>query len=166
MLSPYLLQFMEQDKVIKAIEQHTEDLLKPLADYFLVEVRLIPSNQVMVFIDADHGASIDRLAAVNRSLYKKIEGDGLFGEGGNFSLEVSSPGLDEPLKLYRQYCKNIGREVEVLLTNGIKHTGQLKQAGEETISLEVVHGKKKEKHLQIIDIPFNQIKFTKVRVVF
>lgn len=165
-MSPYLFRFMDQEKVIKAVEQFTEDLLAPLQDYFLVDIKVASSHQISVFIDADQGASIDTLATINRSLYKKIEEAALFGEGGNFSLEVSSPGLDEPLKLHRQYVKNIGRQVEVLLNSGIKETGKLKEVAGEGIVLEIVKGTKKQKLSQIVDIPFNQIKFTKVRVVF
>lgn len=165
-LSPYLLQSMETGKSISAIQEFTEDQLKNLPDYFLVEVKVSPSRQVGVFIDADKGASIDTLASIHRSLYKHIEESALFGEGGNFALEVSSPGLDEPLKLRRQYSKNVGREVEVLLTDGMKETGELKEVSEDAISLAVSKGNKKEKQIQIKEIPFNQIKFTKVRVVF
>ena len=47
-----------------------------------------------------------------------------------FHLEVSSPGLDEPLKLHRQYLKNIGRKVEVLLKDGRKIEGKLLEVNE------------------------------------
>ena len=46
--------------------------------------------------------SIDRLIRYNRKLYRVVEESSLF-PGGDFSLEVSFPGLDEPLKLLRQY---------------------------------------------------------------
>jgi len=49
----------------------------------------------------------------NKQLYKLIEEEGYYPEG-DFSLELSSPGIDEPLKLHRQYVKNKGRNIEVL----------------------------------------------------
>ncbi len=64
----------------------------------------------------------------NRALYKQIEAEGIFPDG-DFSLEVSSPGLDEPLKLKRQYQKNIGRNVEVTLQDGSKKEGKLLSIG-------------------------------------
>ena len=84
---------------------------------FPVEIKISPSNDIKVFLDADDGITIEKCTSVNKALYKYIEESELF-PGGNFSLEVSSPGVDEPLKLYRQYKKNIGRKVEVVLNDG------------------------------------------------
>ena len=72
----------------------------------MVEVRIKPTNNIKVYIDGDQGVSIEKLVNYNRKLYKKIEEDGMY-PNGDFSLEVSSPGLDEPLKMHRQYQKNI-----------------------------------------------------------
>src|SRR5215467_7190208 len=115
---------MNIDAQIQAIEQKAIALISPDPDSFLVEVKIKPGNNVKVFIDSDHGVSIDKLASLNRSLYKQIEESGLFANN-DFSLEISSPGLDEPLKLHRQYVKNIGRHVEVTLKSGIKKEGKL-----------------------------------------
>lgn len=157
---------MDREKIISSVQQFAESQLSDSPEYFLVEVKVSPSNQIAVFIDADEGASIDKLAKINRSLYKMIEESALFGEGGNFSLEVSSPGLDEPLKLHRQYEKNKGRQVEVLMTDGIKKEGNLEDITEEGIILKEVVGNKKAKQVQLTKIPYNQIKFTKICVVF
>ena len=86
-------------------------------EYFLVEVKIRPTSNIKVFLDGDAGISIEKCVQYNRALYKKIEEAELF-PGGDFSLEVSSPGLDEPLKLFRQYRKNLGRPVEVVLLDG------------------------------------------------
>jgi ribosome maturation factor RimP len=137
-----------------------------MPDYFLVEVKVSPSGQVKVFVDADHNASIDRLARINRDLYKRIDAAGLFGQDGNFSLEVSSPGLDEPLKLRRQYVKNVGRRVEVQLEDGTKREGVMDGVSVDTMTLSETTGKGKEKKTQQVQIPFNQIRSTKVCVVF
>ena len=77
---------------------------------------------------------------VNRKLYKKLE-EAAFFPDGDFSLEVSSAGLDEPLKLLRQYKKNIGRLVEVQFQDGTQKEGQLMEVNEEGIVLEVATGK-------------------------
>lgn len=157
---------MEKDKIIQHISQFVQDELKDTPDYFLVEVKSSPSSQVTVFVDADHGASIDRLAGINRVLYRKIEEAGLFGTGGNFSLEVSSPGLDEPLKMERQYLKNIGRRVTLVLGDDSTKEGVLTEVNNDGLVLELSTGAKKDKRTEKTEILFNQIKLTKVCVVF
>ena len=123
-------------------------------------------------MDADQGISIEKLVQLNRKLYKTLEESNFF-PNGDFSLEVSSPGLDEPLKLHRQYLKNIGREVEVILTEGVKKEGKLVTVDEEGITLEEekgkqVHGRQAPKKKETIQhsIPFNQIKTTKIQIKF
>lgn len=157
---------MDNEKIAKDIAGWVDAMIDETPDYFLVELKVSPKNEVKVFIDADQGASIDKLATVNRLLYKKIEAEALFGADGNFSIEVSSPGLDEPLKMLRQYQKNLHRAVEVLQLDGVKSEGILQEVSETGIKLEQRKGSKKEQQIKIIEIPFNQIKFTKVSVVF
>src|SRR5947209_19423889 len=99
---------MERETLIQAIEDKVKGLLADHPSHFLVEVRIKPTNNVKVFIDADEGVILSDLIIYNRKLYKMLEESGLF-PADDFSLEVSSPGLDEPLKLHRQYKKNIGR---------------------------------------------------------
>jgi ribosome maturation factor RimP len=113
---------MNDGAQIQAIEQWAGQIIDSAAGDFLVELKLQPGNNIKVFVDGDNGVAIDKLVHYNRSLYKRIEESGMF-PGGNFSIEVSSPGLDEPLKMYRQYLKNIGRDVEVILKDGIKKEG-------------------------------------------
>src|SRR6202012_5648956 len=109
---------------IKVVESFIQALLESEQGYFLVDIRIKPTNNVKVFIDGDQGISIEKCVQFNRALYKKIEESGMFPEG-DFSLEVSSPGLDEPLKLLRQYRKNIGTQVELVLQDGEKKEGRL-----------------------------------------
>lgn len=157
---------MDRDKITEDITRWVHSELAGTSDYFVVEVKVLPKNEVKVFVDADQGASIDKLASVNRFLHRKIESESLFGTDGNFSIEVSSPGLDEPLKMLRQYRKNLHRPVEVLRHDGIKSEGILREVSETAIKLEQKLGSKKEKQVKIIEIPFDQIKYTKVSVVF
>jgi ribosome maturation factor RimP len=151
---------MEAEETIGLL---VNNLLENDPAYFLVEVKIKPTNNVKVFIDADNGASIDKLAGLNRALYKNIIAKGLFPED-NFSLEVSSPGLEQPLKNHRQYQKNIGRKIEAILLDGQVHTGLLQEVTEDHILLEESFDKKKEK--KQITIPLKQIKYTKVCIVF
>ncbi|RAJ01605.1 ribosome maturation factor RimP [Chitinophaga skermanii] len=154
---------MTNETVITAIAQLVEPLLANEPGYFLVEVKIKPTNNIKVFIDADQGASIDKLIAFNRALYPLIEASGIV-PADDFSLEVSSPGLDEPLKNQRQYVKNIGRKVEVTLLDGTQKEGVLLAVDDSKLTLEQTIGKKKEK-VQI-EINNTEIKHTKVCIVF
>ena len=149
--------------------QTIEDKLKPLLEahptHFLVEIRVKPTNNFKIFIDADEGINLSGLIEYNRKLYRQIEESGMFPDG-NFSLEVSSPGLDEPLKLKRQYKKNVGRFVEVTLVDGTKKEGKLLEATEEGILIEWDEGKGKKKETKQENILFDQVKTTKIQIKF
>lgn len=148
----------------RTVESRIIELLAEMPGYFLVDVSIKPTNNIKVFVDADQGAAIDQLSKINRALYKWIE-ENLF-PNGDFSIEVSSPGLDEPLKLERQYLKNIGRFVEVLMKNGVKKEGKLLSASENEIVVEEQKGHGKKKELIEHIILKQEIKTTKVQIKF
>jgi ribosome maturation factor RimP len=156
---------MNSESQIQALEQKVLALIGPEPGFFLVEVKIKPTNNVKIFIDADQGISIEKLVSLNRRLYKDLE-ENVFFSGGDFSLEVSSPGLDEPLRIHRQYLKNIGREVEVLLIDGVKNEGKLIAVTDEEITIEEEKGKGKKKEIVQHSIPFTQIKTTKIQIKF
>lgn len=156
---------MNKDQQVAAISQMVNRIIADDPDYFLVTVQVKPIHNVKVYLDADSGVSIDRCVSYNRLLYKELEASGLFPEG-EFSLEVSSPGLDEPLKLARQYRKNVGRKVEVTPVEGLPVQGTLVAAGEDAIRLLVEKGRGKKKETVEMEIPFSGIKGTKVMIVF
>jgi ribosome maturation factor RimP len=85
---------------------------------------------------------------------------------GDYSLEVSSPGLDEPLKNFRQYQKNIGRPVEVITIDGLKREGKLLSTNEQEIVVEEIKGKGKKAETIQHTILINQIKTTKIQIKF
>jgi ribosome maturation factor RimP len=156
---------MNTESQIQAIEQKVTAIISPDPENFLVEVRIRPGNNIKVFIDGDKGMSIDKLTQYNRSLYRQIEESGIF-YNDDFSLEVSSPGLDEPLKLHRQYVKNVGRFVEILLKNGIKIDGRLSAASNTEIVIEESKGNKKKPETVLHHVPYNDIKTTKIQIKF
>ena len=159
-LSPCLLNMAE-------VTEQIRELLEPLlegTDMFIVSVRIKPTNNIKVFLDADSGLSIDKSAKMNRKLYALIEEKQLFPDG-DFSLEVSSPGVDEPLTSERQYRKNIGRTVAVSpMTDEPEKIGLLKDVTEGGIVLEMRVGKKKE--IETLEMPFEEIKKIVVQIVF
>ena len=156
---------MTQDNSITAIETLIDQVLQGNDDIFLVEVKIKPTNNIKVFLDADNGLSIEKCVKLNRALYKLIEEKGWYPDG-NFSLEVSSPGIDEPLKLIRQYKKNIGRKIEVMLNDNNQQEGKLLEVTEENIRLEQTEGKGKKMVVKNQDILWSDIKQAKVLITF
>src|SRR5690349_22195114 len=156
---------MQTEAQIRTIEEKIKALMAAHPSHFLVEIRIKPTNNVKIFIDADEGVILSDLIEYNRKLYRQLEESGIF-PGGDFSLEVSSPGLDEPLKLFRQYKKNLGRFVDVTLTDGAKKEGKLMEATVDGIVIEIESGKGKKKETRQESLLFDQIKSTKVQVKF
>ena len=150
---------------IQAIEDLVGQILSESEDVFLVSVRIKPTNNIKVFLDADSGLSIDKCVKVNRQMYRTIEENAWYPDG-NFSLEVSSAGIEEPLKMLRQYKKNIGRNVEVILNDDSAFEGKLLEANENLVQLELIEGKNKKAVTVVKDIPFDQIKQTTVLIAF
>jgi ribosome maturation factor RimP len=152
---------MLREQVIKLVEESITG-----TDCFLVDVKVSPSK-VIVYIDRAEGIKIEDCVSLSRFLQEKLDVDGVWDQ---HELEVSSPGMDEPLKVLPQYMKRIGGKVNVITFDGLKHTGILESASENGIDLnETIIKKengKKEKLTQTIHLPFEQIKETKVEFTF
>lgn len=140
----------------------TEALL-PDERYYMVDL-IISGNKnnlkVKALIDSDEGLDIDVCAAISRSLSDKIDELDLIQS--KYLLEVSSPGVDFPLQLKRQYKKNIGRDLKAVLNDGKTHQGELIEAAGDYIILREVKGKESRE----ISLPYDQIKSAKVLVSF
>ncbi len=142
-----------------------EQVIAADPDVFLVSVRIKPTNNIKLFLDADSGLSIEKCIRINRALYKLIEEKGWYPEG-DFSLEVSSPGVDEPLLLERQYRKNTGRRLEVVLHDGTVLLGTLKAADDKGIQIEYTEGKNKKAVTHNRELAYADIKTATVQVTF
>jgi len=156
---------MQTDSVLSNIEELVNKFLGNEPGYFLVEVKIKATNNIKVFIDGDKGITIEKCVQFNRQLYKTIESSDLFPPG-SFSLEVSSPGVDKPLKLQRQYLKNTGRNIEVLFNDGSVKSGRLLQVSNDDIIVEETVGKGKKTETRQLVIPFSNIKTTTVQIEF
>jgi ribosome maturation factor RimP len=121
------------------------------------------AQKVLVVIDGDQGVTIDDCANLSRELSKVFDDLHLFEE--SYLLEVSTPGLDHPLKLKRQYFKNIGRKIKVTTFQGTDE-GKLMSVDDEKITLEKELGSGKQKETKLIDIAFTDIDKTFVLVSF
>ena len=153
------------ESIIQDVTGKLNALLEANPKHFLVEIRVKPTNNFKVFIDGDEGVTLSELVSYNRKLYRQIEESGAFPDG-NYSLEVSSPGLDEPLKMQRQYNKNVGRFVEVTLNDGTKREGKMLEVHPEDILVEWEEGKGKKKEVKQENIRFADIKTTKIQIRF
>lgn len=147
------------------VEQLVKQLLATEPPYFLVRVHVRPINNISVYIDGDAGVTIEKCVQLNRALYKEIVEQGVCKDG-EFALEVSSPGVDEPLQLVRQYVKNIGRPLEIKTAEGKTIEGKLLQADEKGIELEEVRGKGKKQEVIKHYVLFENIQTAIVKIVF
>ncbi|HXG38046.1 MAG TPA: ribosome maturation factor RimP [Bacteroidota bacterium] len=101
-------------------KRKVEELVEPVLgrhDAFLVDLQVRNDRggkMVQLFIDTDRGITIEQCAEISRDLSRVFDDEQLFD--GNYQLEVSSPGIDRPLRLLRQYHKNIGRRFRVKFT--------------------------------------------------
>lgn len=124
-----------------------EAWLRPVLEeknLFLTDIRFSMGRKIEVYIDSDEGIHIDDCAAISRLLEKHLDGSGLVPS--NYILEVSSPGMYNPLKVPRQYQKRIGRILEILKKDGTRLVAQLIEANGETIRLREVKEEVKSKN--------------------
>lgn len=150
-----------EKRVIELVEEKISD--RP--ELFLVEVKMLPNNKLIIHIDGDEGISIQDCAAISRHVGFHLEEENAIEKA--YNLEVSSPGVGEPLKLKRQYTKNIGRELSVKLSGGEVKEGKLLSTDENSITIEA-KVKEKGKKVQLVEtgIAFNDITETKVLISF
>jgi ribosome maturation factor RimP len=153
---------IEREKIVRLVE---DKLTSP--DTYLVDVIVKPGNLIVVEIDSDQAVGIDDCVALSRYLESQLN-----REEEDFELEVGSAGITSPFKVLRQYLKNVGNEVEVLLKSGVKLTGVLKSAGEKGLTLSVEKKVKPEGAKRKLTIeeeqqyPYDEIKYTKYLIRF
>ena len=133
-------------------------------EIFIVEIKVAVGNKISVRLDKMNGGIVvNDCSEISRYIEANLDRN-----AEDFSLEVSSAGLEEPFKVKKQYLKNIGKKIDVLLTDGIRKEGKLVLADENKIELETTH---RDKHLkkdttEIIGIAYDQIKQTKKIISF
>ncbi len=146
------------DKIRNWLE--TLFLTEPWREHFLVDI-VISGTKIRVVVDSTSGVTIGECQQISRYLEGYLDADAEMPE--RYVLEVSSPGLDKPLKIPRQYMKNVGRELDIALKEGGAFRGMLKQADDRAIVLVV---KKKKQPEQELRIPYTQIKTAKLVLKF
>jgi len=149
----------------KIIESLVNEILTE--DQFLVEVTVSLGNVIHVMVDSDKAISINQIVEISRYIESKFD-----RETEDFELSVFSAGLSEPLRLVRQYKKNIGKELDMLLNSGLKLTGVVKEVTDQAVSLEVTTkektegSKKKELVTRVHRIDYSEIKEAKKIIKF
>lgn len=136
-------------------------------EYFLVDVVMTPDYRIVVEIDHADGVWIEDCAALSRFVQERL-GDEL----GDYELEVGSAGLGQPFKVARQYVNHIGKEVEVLTSDGKKVHGVLTSVDGTAFTVTVKEKQKVEgkKRPVIADVEkafdMNDVKYTKYLLSF
>jgi len=147
-------------------EKYRSDEL--FADCFTVEIGLKPGNKLFIYADCDSGLSLEKCQKLSRFVEHHLDENGWLGE--TYGIEVSSPGIDRPLKFPRQFVKNVGRNLAVRLLDKTEHLASLKSADESQIVLTQTlierDGNKKIKREIEIAIPYDQIEKAVVKLPF
>ena len=136
-------------------------------DLFIVDVTIGKDNNIVVEIDSDTSVDIDECVRLTRLVESHFDRD-----KEDYDLEIGSAGLTSPLKVERQYHKNIGNEVEVLTADGRKLKGVLKAVDSEGFVLTTEQKVKKEGQkrpvVKVVDSTFRyeEIKYTKYIIQF
>jgi ribosome maturation factor RimP len=146
-----------------------EMLHDAIGDNELFVVGLTVSDSVMpkitVTLDGANGLGIGECALISRRLNRRIEEH--YGEDAAYSLEVTSPGADQPLTDPRQYPRHIGRSLALKMQDGSEKTGALTAATPEGIEIEeVIKAKTKKTTLPAAFYLFGDIKEAKVVISF
>lgn len=143
-------------------------------EIFIVDIKLSVSSKsvLSILLDTDNGIGIRDIAGVSRKLNLYFEEEDPFSFA--FNLQVGSPGVGNPLKIRRQYPRNLGRKLKVTLLDGNQVVGKLRGIHEEHIVLELPPQKKKKKQASASAesdetekiITFDSIKEAKVEISF
>ena len=151
-----------KDKVSELLEE----ALKEKTSLFLVDLTINDQFKIMVTLDGDTGVNLQDCIDVSRAIDANLD-----REEQDYSLEVASAGVSTPLKLVRQYKKNIGRTLKVkTATETIEAV--LEQVSDEGITLswtarepkKIGKGKETVEHKR--DISYSDIKEAVVTVTF
>jgi len=149
----------------KRVTQLVEEKISDRPDLFLVSVKMHSSGKLVILVDGEKGIGIADCAAISRHVGFHLEEENVIEDA--YNLEVSSPGIDAPLVLPRQYIKNVGRQLAIKMADGSKREGKLTGMTEDAVVIEETI-KEKGKKAEIIEsaVPLAQITETKVLISF
>jgi len=131
-------------------------------DAFLIDI-VAHSNKLEIFIDADLGISFGRCKRMSRHLEAYL--DEMNYKDGKYGIVVSSPGVDRPIKLRRQFEKNVGRNLKITLKDGSEEVGLFNKMEGDQLTLEMPHPEKKKTMIEK-EINFNDLERAIVQISF
>ncbi|WP_297985027.1 ribosome assembly cofactor RimP [uncultured Chryseobacterium sp.] len=149
------------------VEELLNDFLKEREDLFLIDLKISAGDDVTVILDGDNGVSLQDCLDASRAIEFNMD-----REEHDFSLQVMSAGLSEPLSTPRQYRKNLGRTLDILMNDSSKIEGELSKVDEDKITLTLKYRKPKEVGKGKVDvveekeIPYSEIKKALVAIKF
>lgn len=123
----------------KRIEELLNEFLETRNDLFLIDLKISAGDDITVILDGDNGVSLQDCLDASRAIEFNMD-----REEHDFSLQVMSAGLSEPLSTPRQFKKNIGRQLEVLLEDSSEVEGELSKVDDEKITLILRYRKPKD----------------------
>ena len=149
------------------VKELLDEAFEEYNSLFLIEYTITGANEIRVIIDGDEGVTVQDCMNVSRKVEHNLD-----RESEDFSLEVASAGATEPLVNIRQYRKNVGRDLEVKLSDGSKMTGTLESASDfgillswsERVPKEVGKGKTTVEKNE--EIAYDKISQAKVKIKF
>ncbi len=149
----------------KRVKELVEEKIADRPDLFLVDVKMHSNGKLIVLVDGEKGIGIADCAQISRHVGFHLEEENVIDQA--YNLEVSSPGIDAPLMLTRQYVKNIGRQLAIKMVDGQKREGKLTAITEDAVVIEEII-KEKGKKAETVEsvIPMAQITETKVLISF
>jgi ribosome maturation factor RimP len=151
----------------KTIEQLLNTFLEEREDLFLVDLKFSSADDITVILDGDNGVTLQDCLDASRAIGFNVD-----REEHDFALQVMSAGLSEPLVSPRQFRKNIGRELDIVLKDSSEIEGELAKVDEEKITLVLKYRKPKEVGKGKVDvvedkeIPYSEIKKALVTIKF
>ena len=115
----------------KKVMSLLSDSLENFPDIFLVDFKVSNDNAIKIILDSDKDINLKDCINISREIEGSLDREVL-----DFSLEVASAGVGNALKFPRQYFKNIGRKLEVVLSNGAMFSGELTKVEDRLIELQ------------------------------
>lgn len=152
----FLYQMVNHEQEIRAL---AAELLTEKPDFFLVDIVLGGTNsrrKIVVVLDKSTGILIDECGEFSRALGDKIEERNLFGAA--YTLEVSSPGMDRPLTVKKQYERRVGNKLNFLLTDGTTFEAILQKVSDEGVEVLPVLKKDNKKKKDAVPEPVEELK--------
>ncbi len=151
---------IKKETIERIVNQHLDG-----TDLFVVIITVTEKNDITIMVDGDRGVTVADCIILNRYVEQQLDRD-----TEDYSVEVSSYGVGNPLLMPRQYLKNTGRLLEVHLSDGSVHTGRIRSADDEGVDIETVasekKGKEKKTESELINIKYNTIQRSLIQVEF